>query len=118
MLVVAVCWTYVPFAPYRTSFVPENVQVWFSFAQNVHVGADPVTVNPELSVPVPPAGLVTVTSRAPCVAVLANWSGAVSCVGDASITFDTVIPAPMLTISPVANADPLIVTATVVPGEA
>jgi len=57
------------------------------------------------------------TSRAPSVAVLANCSVAVICAGDVSVTFDTVIPAPMLTTAPAANAEPLIVTETVVPGE-
>ena len=72
--------------------------------------------NPPVSVPVPPPGLMTLTSRAPDAAPAAMVSVAVSCVADTREIFDAEIPTPALRVAPVANPDPLIVTATAVPG--
>src|SRR2546430_5605697 len=46
-------------------------------------------------------------SRAPKAAPLATVSVAVSCVGEPIDTFDTVMPAPTLSVAPAANPDPM-----------
>ena len=58
---------------------------------------------------------MTLTSRPPGLAPAAMVSVAVSCVADTTETFDTVIPAPALTVAPVANPEPARVTATAAP---
>ena len=74
------------------------------------------TVNPPVSVPLPPPEFVTVTLRAPSVAPAAMPSVAVSCVAEPTATFVTPMPAPLrLTVAPAANPEPLIVTGTVAP---
>ena len=89
---------------------------WFGDTE-VTVTAAPVTVNPPTSVPLPPLELVTVTSRAPAVAVAEIVSVAVSCVADTKVRFDTVMPVPLrLTVEPALNPAPLIVTGIAVAG--
>src|SRR5262249_30163999 len=74
------------------------------------------TVKPPDSVPVAPVGMTTLTSRVPGLAPPAIVSVAVICVADTTDTFDTVIPAPALTVAPAAKPVPPMVTATAVPG--
>ena len=73
-----------------------------------------VTVKPPVSVTLPPPGFVTITSRAPGAAPAAMASVAVICPAPTD-TFDTVIPAPTLTVAPDTKPDPLIVMGTDVP---
>src|SRR5215470_10796311 len=80
------------------------------------MGPEAETVNPPVSVPLPPLGFVAVTSRTPGVAPLEIVSVAVSWAPEATATFDTVMPAPAVTVAPATNPDPLIVTGTAVPG--
>src|SRR5215467_14455217 len=75
-----------------------------------------VTVNPRASAPLLPSGFVTVTFRAASAAPLAIVSVAVSCVGDVTVRFDTVMPAPTLRLAPPVNPKPLIATETAAPG--
>src|SRR5215831_14264932 len=74
------------------------------------------TVNPPASNPLLPPRFVTVTFRAASAAPSAIVSVAVSCDGDVTVRFDTVIPAPTLRLAPPANPEPLIVTETAAPG--
>src|SRR5262249_48153307 len=74
------------------------------------------TVNPPASTPLLPPRFVTVTLRAASAAPPVSVSVAVSCVGDVTVRFDTMIPAPTLRLAPPANPEPLIVTETAAPG--
>ena len=80
-------------------------------------GTGTFTVNPLASVPPLPFGLVTVTSRGPPVAPLPIANVAVTRVEDTNATLLTVIPVPALTVAPLTNPLPSIVTGTVVPVE-
>ncbi|MDO8479284.1 MAG: hypothetical protein Q7W02_24460 [Candidatus Rokubacteria bacterium] len=74
------------------------------------------TVKPPVSVPPTPPVFATVTLRVPSAVPLAIVSVAVSCVADFTVTLLDVTPVPLtLTVTPVANPDPLIVTGTVAP---
>src|SRR5436853_4497373 len=78
-------------------------------------GAATLTVNAFASDPPPPFGLVTTTSRPPAAAAPSIANDALRRVEDTKATLLTVIPAPALTVAPLANPLPSIVTGTVEP---
>src|SRR5207248_10784867 len=78
-------------------------------------GTGTLTVNPPLSEPPEPFELVTVTSRGPAVAAPSIANVAVSRAEDTNVTLLTVMPAPALTVAPLTNPLPSIVTGTVAP---
>jgi hypothetical protein len=73
------------------------------------------TEKPLASDPPLPLGLVTVTSRGPVLAAASIANVAVSRVADTKATLLTVMPVPALTVAPLTNPLPSIVTGTLVP---
>src|SRR5205823_1191932 len=78
-------------------------------------GAGTFTVNAFGSDPPMPLGLMTTTARPPAVAAPSIANDAVRRVDETKATFVTVISAPALTVAPLANPLPSIVTGTVEP---
>src|SRR5438552_7513077 len=78
-------------------------------------GAATLTVNAFASDPPPPFGLVTTRSRPPAAAAPSIANDALRRVEDTKATLLTVIPAPALTVAPLANPLPSIITGTVEP---
>src|SRR5437588_7447896 len=105
-------------APSPTSAVSPPPTLSRSLPLNVRAsvaGAGTVTVNALGSDPPMPFGLMTTTARPPAAAALSIANDAVRRADETKATFVTVISAPALTVAPLANPLPSIVTGTVEP---